>query len=385
MSFFQPAPQPTTALGRLRLLSPTCGLRVSPLQLGAMSIGSAWKDFMGSMTKEDSFKLLDAYVEAGGNFIDTASLYQDEESEKWIGEWMEARGNRDQLVIATKYTSNYRSHALGKNESIQFSGNNKKSLHLSIRDSLAKMKTDYVDIMYLHWWDHTTSIQEIMPALHQLVVQGKVLYLGISDTPAWIVAAANQYALDNNLTPFVIYQGRWNVMLRDFEREIIPMARQFGMALAPWDALCTGRIISKSQLEERKQRGEKMRGGSDEQTELEVKYSEALQEVAKEVGVDSVTAVALAYVMAKTPYVFPLVGGRKVEHLHDNIKALDIKLTEEQIKKLETVSSFDFGFPHTMVGVDESWVPHGDHPKNTILKASGYFETVPGAKSLQLA
>lgn len=232
--FLASAPEPPTALGRLRILSPNAAVRVSPLQLGAMSIGDAWTDFMGSMDKEASFKLLDAFVAAGGNFIDTANSYQNEQSEQWLGEWMAARGNRDSLVLATKYTSDYQSYTLGKGpQAANHTGNSRRTLRNSVRDSLAKLGTDYIDILYLHWWDYTTSIKEVMDSLHMLVEQGKVLYLGISDTPAWVVAAANTYAVEQGKTPFSIYQGRWNIMLRDMERDIIPMARHFGMALAP--------------------------------------------------------------------------------------------------------------------------------------------------------
>ncbi|KAK0653598.1 putative aryl-alcohol dehydrogenase AAD14 [Lasiodiplodia hormozganensis] len=178
------APVPPTELGRYRILSSTAGIRVSPLQLGAMSIGDAWSNVLGSTDKTQSFKLLDAFVEAGGNFIDTASNYQNEQSEEWIGEWMAERGNRDQLVIATKYTSNYRSYAVGKGKAPNSHGNHRRCLHMSVRDSLKKLRTDWIDILYLHFWDYTTSIEEVIDSLHMLVQQGKVLYLGISDTPA---------------------------------------------------------------------------------------------------------------------------------------------------------------------------------------------------------
>ncbi|OJJ82379.1 aldo/keto reductase [Aspergillus glaucus CBS 516.65] len=354
MSLFTPAPEPPTELGRFRILSSTAGIRVSPLQLGAMSIGSAWNDFMGSMDKAASFKLLDAFYEAGGNFIDTANNYQNEESETWIGEWMESRKNRDQLVLATKFTTDYKSYDLGKGRAPNHCGNHRRSLHMSVRDSLKKLGTDWIDVLYLHWWDHTTSIEEIMDSLHILVEQGKVLYLGISDSPAWVVSAANTYARAHGKTPFSIYQGRWNVLLRDFEREIIPMARYFGMALAPWDVLGSGKFQSKKAIEERKKKGEGLRTmlGSGEQTEEEVRMSEALAKVAEEHGIESVTAIALAYVMAKTPNVFPLVGGRKIEHLHDNIQALKIKLTPQQVEYLESVRPLDPGFPNSFIGPD---------------------------------
>ncbi|KAH0282688.1 putative aryl-alcohol dehydrogenase Aad14 [Aureobasidium namibiae CBS 147.97] len=351
MSFFEPAPEPATELGRLRILSSTAGIRVSPLQLGAMSIGDAWAGMMGSMDKKQSFALLDAFVEAGGNFIDTANNYQNEQSEQWLGEWMQERGNRDQMVIATKFTTDYKGYALGKGKAANHCGNDRRSLHMSVRDSLKKLQTDFIDILYLHWWDHTTSIEEIMDSLHILVEQGKVLYLGISDSPAWVVSAANYYAKAHGKTPFSIYQGRWNIMLRDFEREIIPMARHFGMALAPWDVLGGGRFQTKAAIEERKKNNESIRAlmGPPEQSDDEVKMSAALEEVANEHNV-TLTAVALAYVMSKTTNVFPLVGGRKVEHLHDNIKALTIKLSDAQIKKLEDVKPFDIGFPNNFIG-----------------------------------
>jgi aryl-alcohol dehydrogenase-like predicted oxidoreductase len=230
---WQPAPEPPTELGHYRVLSYTAGIRVSPLQLGAMSIGDAWSKFMGSMDKASSFKLLYAVYEAGGNFIDTANDYHNEQSEVWVGEWIQERKNRDQLVLATKSTTEYKGHELGRGNGANHCGNHKRSLHMSVRDSLKKLQTDWIDILYLHWWDHTTSIEEIMDSVHILVQQGKVLYLGISDTLVWIVSSANTYARSHRKIPFSIYQGQWNVMLRDFEREIIPMSQHFGIALAP--------------------------------------------------------------------------------------------------------------------------------------------------------
>ncbi|EHK18836.1 uncharacterized protein TRIVIDRAFT_44178 [Trichoderma virens Gv29-8] len=352
-SVYAPAPEPKTELGRYRILSSTAGIRVSPLQLGAMSIGNGWSEFMGSMDKEQSFKLLDYFFEAGGNFIDTANCYQDDDSEAWLGEWMSARKNRDQMVIATKYTTDYKSYALGKGRTPNSSGNSRRSMHMSVRDSLLKLQTDWIDILYVHWWDFTTSVKEIMDSLHVLVEQGKVLYLGVSDTPAWIVSAANEYAAAFGKTPFSIYQGRWNIMLRDFEREIIPMARQYGMALAPWDVLGGGKFQTKKALEERAKKGEGLRStrGND-QNEDERKFSEALEKVASEHGIESITAIALAYVRAKATRVFPMVGGRKIEHLRDNIQALSIKLSQEQVAYLESVKPFEIGFPNNFIGPD---------------------------------
>ncbi|CAI4927513.1 ANM_HP_G0194410.mRNA.1.CDS.1 [Saccharomyces cerevisiae] len=351
---FKPLPEPPTELGRLRVLSKTAGIRVSPLILGGASIGDAWSGFMGSMNKEQAFELLDAFYEAGGNCIDTANSYQNEESEIWIGEWMKSRKLRDQIVIATKFTGDYKKYEVGGGKSANYCGNHKRSLHVSVRDSLRKLQTDWIDILYVHWWDYMSSIEEVMDSLHILVQQGKVLYLGVSDTPAWVVSAANYYATSHGKTPFSVYQGKWNVLNRDFERDIIPMARHFGMALAPWDVMGGGRFQSKKAMEERKKNGEGLRTfvGGPEQTELEVKISEALNKIAEEHGTESVTAIAIAYVRSKAKNVFPLVGGRKIEHLKQNIEALSIKLTPEQIEYLESIVTFDVGFPKSLIGDD---------------------------------
>jgi len=304
---------------------------------------------MGSMDKESAFKLLDKFYDSGGNFIDTANNYHDGQSEEWIGEWMEGRGNRDEMVIATKYTTFYKGDAKIR---ANYSGNTYKSMFLSVEASLKKLRTSYIDILYLHWWDHTCTIEEIMNGLNTLVKTGKVLYLGISDTPAWIVSKANQYARDHGMSQFVIYQGRWSVAERDFERDIIPMTISEGMALAPWGSIGGGKFQSKAQLEARKKSGEGLRNifGGD-QSEKDIKISEALDKVADEVG-GSVQSVALAYVLTKTPYVYPIVGGRKVEHLEGNIKALSHDLTPQQMEALEAVIPFEPGFPSNFVGVD---------------------------------
>ncbi|KAH7890904.1 NADP-dependent oxidoreductase domain-containing protein [Phlebopus sp. FC_14] len=373
MSLFRPVAKPSSPLARYRALSPTAAVHVSPLQLGAMSIGNKWNDFgMGAMDKDSSFKLLDAFYEAGGNFIDTANNYQDQSSEEFIGEWAEQRGIRDQLVIATKYTTNYMRGEGNVKIQANYVGNNVKSLSLSVNASLKKLRTSYVDILYVHWWDFDTSIEEVMNGLHTLVQQGKVLYLGISDTAAWIVSRANQYARDHGKTPFVIYQGCWNVMQREFERDIIPMARMEGMALAPWRVLAAGKLRSDEEEDRRRQTGEKgrmLRVDSWERNETEIAMSRALEQVAKEVGTKHITAVAIAYVLHKAPYVFPIVGGRKVEHLEANIESLKITLTPDQIKFLESVVPFDPGFPHTFTG---------DGSEHTFLmKATAWFDKQP--------
>ncbi|CAI4706382.1 AIE_G0043650.mRNA.1.CDS.1 [Saccharomyces cerevisiae] len=344
-NMFEPAPEPPTELGNLRILSKTAGIRVSPLVLGGMSIGDAWSEVMGSMDKKHAFQLLDAFYDAGGNFIDTANNYQNEQSETWIGEWMDSRKLRDQMVIATKYTHDYKWFEVGKGKSANFCGNHKRSLHMSVRDSLCKLKTDWIDILYVHWWDYMTSIEEVMDSLHILVQQGKVLYLGVSDTPAWVVSAANYYATSHGKTPFSVYQGKWNILNRDFEREIIPMARHFGMALVPWDVIGGGRFQSKKAIEERKKAGEGLRSftGASEQTELELLRNMVL----------NLSLLLLSPMSAPKQKMFShWLEEEKIEHLKQNIEALSIKLTPEQIKFLESIVPFDVGFPSNFIGED---------------------------------
>jgi len=307
-------------------------VRVSPLQLGAMSIGDKWHNYgMGSMDKESSFKLLDAFFDAGVSSLSlfshdylelfsdyfpretsstpptisvsitslvTSSDYvisQDETSEAFIGEWAEKRGIRDQLVIATKvlphlfwlylrtlrpgqYTTGFKRGQDQITHKINYAGNHAKSLRVSVDASLKKLRTAYIDILYLHWWDHGTSVEEVVDSLHALVLQGKVLYLvcihivqpftfpailttsfpqGISDSPAWVVSKANQYAKDHGKTPFCIYQGNWSILEWSFERDIIPMARSEGLALAPWGVLGGGKIRSNAEEARHKESGEK--------------------------------------------------------------------------------------------------------------------------------
>ncbi|CCF53228.1 hypothetical protein NDA10_002263 [Ustilago hordei] len=373
--------KPISKLDRHRVLAPKAGVRVSPLCLGAMSIGDAWKDLMsGGLNKEASFELLDAFYKLGGNFIDTANLYTDGQSEEFIGEWMQARKNRDEIVLATKATSPYKSRELGTHIATNFVGNSAKSIWVSTNDSLKKLRTDYIDIMYIHWWDWSTSIEEMMQALNKLVASGKVLYLGASDMPAWVVAAANTYARAHNLAQFIVYQGKWNAAERDFEREIIPMAREFGMALAPWGALGQGRFKTPEQVAEREKTQGPLRGGGGQLTDKEKTISAALYKLGQEeLGGLSITGVALAYCFSKYPYVFPIVGGTKVSHLEDNVKAIGVVLTDEQIKKIEVAVPFDPGFPLSMIQDDPhlegetkfgllghgghvDWVKHGKAP-----------------------
>ncbi|KAI6376179.1 hypothetical protein MCOR25_002814 [Pyricularia grisea] len=286
---------------------------------------------------------------------------------------MKKRGVRDQMVIATKYTTNYRSGPAG-NGSIManYTGNSTKSLRSSVDASLKKLQTDYIDLLYVHWWDYSTSIPELMQSLNQLVTAGKVLYLGISDTPAWVVSKANEYARNHGLRQFSVYQGKWSAAARDFERDIIPMVKDEGMALAPWGALGAGNFKTEEQRQSTE--GRRFRPA----TEADIKISQVLETIAKRKGT-IITSVALAYVMHKSPYVFPIVGGRTVDHLKQNIEALALELSSDEISEIEGAVPFDLGFPHNMLWGEKT-------PENRqevwLVNMGGQFDYVPDPKPI---
>ncbi|TVY33061.1 Norsolorinic acid reductase B [Lachnellula subtilissima] len=369
MATWPPPPPARRPLGTYRMLAPNASIRVSPLCLGSMNFGDAWQAIMGKCDKKQTEAILDYYYDAGGNFIDTASNYQDEESETWIGDWMKRRGNRDEMVIATKFTTPYRAGKGDKEIIINAAGNGSKSLHVSLEKSLKKLQTTYIDVLYVHWWDYTCSIPELMQSLNTAVNQGKVLYLGISDTPAWIVSKANEYARQNGLRQFSVYQGQWSAEHRDFEREIIPMAASEGMGLAPWGALGGGAFKTEAQRQNAKEGDKRNMGGA---SEAAIKISTVLEKIAAKNDVQ-LTSVALAYVMQKAPYVFPIIGGRNIEHLKGNIQGLSLQLSKEDIEQIEAANAFDIGFPHNFLGG-----PNGVKSPDDVwlMKMAGYTQHV---------
>lgn len=266
-------------------------------------------------------------------------------------------------------TSKTRSHS-------NTAGNGSKSLHVSLKNSLRNLKTDYIDVLYVHWWDFTTSIPELMQSLNTVVQQGKVIYLGVSDTPAWIVSKANQYARDHGLRQFVVYQGNWSAASRDFERDIIPMCIDEGMGLTPWGALGGGNFKTQVQREETKGEGRNFFPA----TEIQIKLTDALEKIANGKGT-TITSVALAYVMHKAPYVFPVIGGRKVEHLKGNIDALGLELSDEDVAAIEGAAPFDVGFPHNFL----SKRPGGAKGPGDVgfMDTIGHFDYVEGSKPIK--
>ena len=285
---------------------------------------------------------------------------------------MAKRQNRDQMVIATKYTTAFRAGHGDKEIIINSMGNGAKSMHVSVAASLAKLQTSYIDLLWVHWWDYTTQVEEVMHALNVLVNQGKVLYLGISDTPAWIIVKANAYARQHGLRPFSVWQGRWSAEHRDVERDVIQMCASEGMAMAPWGTLGGGAFKTKEQRKAIEEKAQK-EGRNIEISPSTIKVAEVLEKVAERKKT-LLTSVALAYVMHKTPYVFPIIGGRNIEHLKGNIEALTLKLTDEDIKEIESAKVFDRGFPASQFGhsADTMWLTN----------MGGFCEYVPEKKPI---
>ena len=280
--------------------------------------------------------------------VDRANDYQAEESEQWIGEWLVSRGSqrRDEMVIATKFTNGFKVLSDPRLQQSNFGSNNSKSLLTSVNASLQKLQTSYIDLLYVHYWDFTTGVEELMQSLNHLVASGKILYLGVSDTPAWVVVKANEYARSHGLRPFSVYQGRWSAAVRDFERDIIPMCLDQGMGIAPWGALGGGMFKPTQQGVI----GESGRNMASLSLGTEEQVSRVLEKIANARRRPvPLTSIALAYVMHKAPYTFPIVGGRKVEHLKSNIEALTVRLSQEEIEEIDGAYPFDLGFPMNFV------------------------------------
>ncbi|RFU82079.1 norsolorinic acid reductase [Trichoderma arundinaceum] len=366
------APKPPSLLGYHRQLAPTAAVKVSPLCLGGMGFGTAWGDIMGSCDKEASFALMDYFYSQGGNFIDTAGNYQCGESEAIIGEWMKTRSNREEIIVATKYTSAWQLHNQDTKIQSNYGGNNKKSLAVSIDASLKALQTSYIDLYYVHSWDFTTSIPELMHSLHNLVVSGKVLYLGISNTPAWVVAKANEYARQKGLTQFSVYQGQWNAAEREIERDVVPMCIDEGIALAPFGVLGMGYFRTSAQRAAEKEEDREGRKVPFVDKPQKTAMADALEKIAEARGT-YITSIALAWARTKAPYVFPIVGGRKIEHLKANIDALSIELTEEENAAIENAVPFDLGYPQAFLGGPKGAIYGAD---TWTTKRLGHFDWV---------
>jgi aryl-alcohol dehydrogenase-like predicted oxidoreductase len=302
-----------------------------------MTFGTDWG---WGASREESRKIFDAYIGAGGNFIDTSGNYTNGTSEMFIGEFIE--GERDRFVIATKYTLR-----VGKGSSTDpnWGGNSRKSMVRAVENSLRRLKTDYIDLLYLHMWDFMTPVEEVLQSVHHLVASGKVLYFAFSDTPAWVVSYAIAKAADFGWTPPIGLQIPYSLLDRAVERAELPMAREHGLAILPWGLLESGVLTGKySQASDEPRRESKV-------GERELKMGEAVAAVALEIGC-SPAQVAINWVRHQPGNVIPILGCRTLAQLEDNLGALDFELNDSQIQELNKLADFKLGFPLSFLKSD---------------------------------
>ncbi len=325
---------------RYRLLG-NSGLRVSEAALGTMTFGDEWG---WGAAKDEARKMYDAFREAGGNFIDTANFYTNGTSESFLGDFMQ--GHRQSMVLATKYTNS----APGTDPNA--AGNQRKNMVQAVEASLKRLQTDYIDLYWVHIWDQITPVEEIMRGLDDLVRQGKVLYVGISDAPAWWIAQANTLAQLRGWSPFVGLQIEYSLIERSVERELIPMAKALHLGLTAWSPLARGILTGKyhghGSSEQGRMNIDTMKGFMPEQ-ERASRVIAAVNAVSDQTG-RGMAQVALAWLRYRPVPVIPIIGARRLSQLQDNLTSFDLSLSTEQVETLDEASQIDLGFPYSLYG-----------------------------------
>jgi aryl-alcohol dehydrogenase-like predicted oxidoreductase len=318
------------------------GLRVSPLALGTMTfrVGpGSW----GS-SDEEAAQMVDMYLDRGGNFIDTANFYgQMGQSEVLLGELV--KGRRDRVVISTKYSLTTRPGDPNA------SGNHRKNMVRSVEDSLKRMGTDYIDLLYLHMWDFRTPIDEILRSFDDLVRSGKVLYIGLSDTPAWQASRMQAIAEVRGWTQFCALQIQYSLIERTVERELIPMAQELGFGVSPWAPLGQGMLTGKYTRADLKPGSmddissrKAINAVTGKLTERNLEIADVVAAVAKEIGCTP-AQLAVAWTLTNPAVASPVVGVRTPAQLEDNLGALAVAISPEQLARLDAVSAVPAVFP----------------------------------------
>ncbi|HET8715130.1 MAG TPA: aldo/keto reductase [Holophagaceae bacterium] len=312
------------------------GLRVSPLCLGTMTFGQDWG---WGADEAESVRMLDRYAELGGNFLDTANIYTKGHSEVILGDYLKARGGRDRWVIATKFCGNL--HSGDPNAG----GASRKSILQNLDESLRRLRTDFVDLYWMHFNDPHTPMDETLRALDDAVRAGKVRYLGFSDTPAWRVVEAQMLARLKDWTPLIALQIEYSLIERTVEHDLLPMAKAFGLGVTPWSPL-KGGLLSGKYGRNRHPEGEgRHKPDSRYLTEATYRVLDALEAVAAEQGA-GMAETALAWVMAKPGVASPILGARTLAQLDGNLKALALTLTPAQLARVDEASAPAPIFPH---------------------------------------
>lgn len=329
---------------RYKLLGKS-GLRVSELCLGAMTFGEEWG---WGASKEESRRIFDAFAAAGGNFIDTANHYTDGSSERFVGEFIAA--DRDAFVVATKYSLNSRP------ADPNGGGNHRKSMTQALHASLKRLNTDYIDLYWLHAWDFMTPVDEIMRALDDMIRAGKILYIGVSDAPAWRVAQANTLAELKGWTPFVGLQIQYNLIERTVEREFLPLAQALELTITAWGPLAGGILTGKYNPQADNGAAAQARyavspWGADLLNERNLAIAAEVSRIAADIG-RSPAQVALNWLRRQAALVIPIIGAKTLSQLQDNLGCLEFELTAEQRRRLDAVSRIELGFPYDFLAKD---------------------------------
>lgn len=324
---------------KYKLLGKT-GLRVSELCLGTMTFGEEWA--LGA-SKTESQQVFEAFAKAGGNFIDTANRYTEGSSERFLADFM---GNeRDYFVLATKYS------LYDRPDDLNAAGNHRKNMMRSVEQSLKRLQTDYIDLLWLHAWDFTTSPEEVMRGLDDLISAGKVHYIGISDTPAWIIAKSNTLAELRGWAAFAALQIEYSLIARTPERELLPMAEHFEMSITPWGALGGGALTGKYLQSQTAQEPRRLVEGSKRLDAQNTKIAELVVKIAQENGC-APAHVALNWLRQKSAAIIPIVGARKAVQLQESLACLTHSLAPKQWAELEAISAIELGFPHDFLASD---------------------------------
>ncbi len=324
-----------------KLFGPS-GLRVSELSLGTLTFG---EEMGWGADKVESRRVFDLYAEAGGNFLDTANKYNEGTSESWTGEFI--AGERDRFVVATKFSLNMRAGDPNAG------GNHRKSIVQSLEASLKRLRTDYVDVYWLHQWDFTTQVDEVMRALDDLVRAGKVLYIGISDTPAWIVAQANTLAELRGWSAFAGIQIDYSLIERAAERELLPMAKAFGLAVTVWGVVGQGILTGKfHRAADPKAPADTLRAGMSARriTERNLAIARLVDEIATEKGC-SMTQVAINWARQQDQQIIPVIGARTAAQARENLGCLAHRLSDAELARLDEASRIELGFPHDFLAM----------------------------------
>jgi aryl-alcohol dehydrogenase-like predicted oxidoreductase len=328
---------------RYKLLGKS-GLRVAELALGTMTFGEDWG---WGASKEESRRIFDRYVEAGGNLVDTANNYTEGTSERFVGEFV--ADDRERFVVATKYSLSLRK------DDPNAGGNHRKNMRQALEGSLRRLGTEYVDVLWLHMWDYATPVEEVVRSFDDLVRAGKVNYVGFSDTPAWVVSQAMAMAEAHGWARPVAVQAPYSLADRGVERELLPMARSLDLAVTAWGLLEGGELTGKyaSGSDEPKRYGEQT------PSERVQTLAKTLAEVAEEIG-RSPSQVAINWVrqQQRRAEIIPVLGARTEVQMKDNLAVLDFELSAEQLERLTGAVPFEQSFPNGFL--------HSDHVRGLI-------------------